>query len=63
MVEKDCFAYKDASYWFEDEYLVKNEVCKILEEMICRRKKCPFYKKKGTEKEVIFHAQGVKDAD
>jgi hypothetical protein len=25
--------------------------------LVCRRRKCPFYKKKGTEREVVFHAQ------
>ncbi len=55
MVQTDCFAYKDTSYWFEDEYYIKQYDCGILEDMICAMRKCPFYKKKGTEREVRIH--------
>lgn len=55
MVKYDCFAYIDTSYWLEDEYLIKQSGCKILEEMICKRKECPFYKQKGTEQKVRIH--------
>ena len=34
MVKYDCFDYIDTSYWLEDEYLIKQSGCKILEEMI-----------------------------
>ena len=52
MIERDCFAYRDTSFVLEDEYYIKQSACSILEEMICVSKKCPFYKKKGTEREV-----------
>ncbi len=59
----DCFGFIDASYWFEDEYYVKKQYCKALTTLVCKKKECPFYKLKGTEDEVIFHAQGTEDTE
>lgn len=59
----DCFGFVDASYWFEDEYYVKKQYCKALTTLVCKKKECPFYKLKGTEDEVIFHAKRVEDTD
>lgn len=53
--KEDCFAYIDTSGSFEDEYTFKLTSCKILTEMVCKKKKCPFYKLKGTESEVRVH--------
>ena len=63
MIQEDCFAFVDSSYWLEDEYFVKRISCKALTELVCKDKTCPFYKKKGTEREVIFHAKRVENAD
>ena len=63
MVREDCFAYVDTSYNVEDEYTVKQVACKALTELVCKKKHCPFYKKKGTEREVIFHAQRTEDTE
>lgn len=63
MVREDCFAYVDTSFDVEDEYTVKQVDCKALTELVCKKKHCPFYKKKGTENEVIFHAKTNNNTD
>lgn len=64
MIMTDCFAYhEDELVFIDEEYTSKKKYCKALTELLCKKKTCPFYKKKGTEREVIFHAQRAEDTD
>lgn len=51
----DCFAYRtkknndDGIMWLSDEH------CDCLEEMICKHRKCPFYKPKDSVRMYVVH--------
>ena len=64
MIMTDCFAYDEQIIdFFDGEFTSNVKNCKVLTELLCKKKRCPFYKKKGTENEVIFHAQGTDNTD
>ncbi len=61
--KEDCFAYYEETIFFiDEEYKSSVKGCKALNVFVCKKRNdCPFYKKKGTENEVIFNAPRTKD--